>query len=631
MRVALHSRGSRVFLLASAALAMSAATADGARAATFCVGNPACASGPANNHATVASALAATAAAPGTDRVEISSGTYVEGPLATGATNVVEIVGVGATKPVITATASPSATVLSVDAPGSSVENVAFLVPGAADPTGLRLTKQAAVTNVSVTADPAAVNAVGILATGHNSSVLSGLDVNLAWGAGNSPTAVGLQAAGSAKIYASTLRAAIGIRVENSNNVDLQRLRVTADNGVLFLDSSGTVSSSLLKWSAPATMSYHYGLRVNNLSGATKTVYATNNTLVDDVGGPTTGIVSTVDTPGFNDVFVNSNVIHGFDASFLTDGTGSHNIVTVYSRYDVTPPQPVGVGSALYSGDPGFTDAPSGDFTLRRDSALVDAGDPGAVPTGGQPIPSARDLNGADRVINAVGTDAPVRDIGAYEVQNASPVAVINVLTPTPQTATPVSFSSAGSGDPDGDAVSVRWSFDDGTTADGPSAQKVFNVVGIQTVTLTITDATGLSATTAAQVQVTLGTLSVSLPRGTAKADANGRFKYRFACPAAATVACSGRVVFVTAKKVDPKRYARSARTSRKRRIWVAILYYKIAPGAARTHRVKTYPTFKSMLKRDRRVVLEARLTGSAENAKLTAGRTRLTVKATRR
>ena len=94
--------------------------------------------------------------------------------------------------------------------------------------------------------------------------------------------------------------------------------------------------------------------------------------------------------------------------------------------------------------------------------------------------------------MNAVGTDAATRDIGAYEVQNAAPIANLAVLTADPQTGYPVNFSAAGSSEPDGDVLTYVWSFDDGTTTAGPTAERLWQTAGIQTVRLTVTDSTGL-------------------------------------------------------------------------------------------------------------------------------------------
>jgi hypothetical protein len=48
--------------------------------------------------------------------------------------------------------------------------------------------------------------------------------------------------------------------------------------------------------------------------------------------------------------------------------------------------------------------------------------------------------------------------------------------------------------DPDGDAVTLAWAFDDGTAAAGPAVTKVWTTPGVHTARVTATDATGLHA-----------------------------------------------------------------------------------------------------------------------------------------
>ena len=63
--------------------------------------------------------------------------------------------------------------------------------------------------------------------------------------------------------------------------------------------------------------------------------------------------------------------------------------------------------------------------------------------------------------------------------------------------------------DPDGDAITFTWTFDDGTTVTGERAVKTWTVPGSHSATLTATDATGLSARHAFTIDV------VDAPAGT--------------------------------------------------------------------------------------------------------------------
>jgi hypothetical protein len=58
-----------------------------------------------------------------------------------------------------------------------------------------------------------------------------------------------------------------------------------------------------------------------------------------------------------------------------------------------------------------------------------------------------------------------------------------------------VSFNSAGSSDPDGDALTYAWAFGDGAGASGPTATHVYSSAGDYTASLSAADGYGASAT----------------------------------------------------------------------------------------------------------------------------------------
>jgi PKD repeat protein/heme-degrading monooxygenase HmoA len=69
-------------------------------------------------------------------------------------------------------------------------------------------------------------------------------------------------------------------------------------------------------------------------------------------------------------------------------------------------------------------------------------------------------------------------------------------------TGLPVSFDGSRSSDPDGTIVSYDWNFGDGHTGSGVTLTHTYSAAGLYTVTLTVTDSTGLTdaATTTADV-----------------------------------------------------------------------------------------------------------------------------------
>jgi PKD repeat protein len=89
-------------------------------------------------------------------------------------------------------------------------------------------------------------------------------------------------------------------------------------------------------------------------------------------------------------------------------------------------------------------------------------------------------------VVDPSGTVPPVAAAAASPASGSAPVNV--------------QFSSAGSMDPDGSIVAYAWNFGDGYTSTAPNPAHTFNAVGTYTVTLVVTDNTGLTGSTSLTV-----------------------------------------------------------------------------------------------------------------------------------
>ena len=105
-----------------------------------------------------------------------------------------------------------------------------------------------------------------------------------------------------------------------------------------------------------------------------------------------------------------------------------------------------------------------------------------------------------------------------YTPGNRAPVARVTANPNSGPKPLVVSFSSAGSSDPDGDTISYLWDFGDGTQSTSSSPVKIYDVVGTDTVnfdaTLTVTDTLGQTgqATTLISVNNTAPTVSIQTP-----------------------------------------------------------------------------------------------------------------------
>ncbi|MFF0022792.1 PQQ-dependent sugar dehydrogenase [Streptomyces sp. NPDC005496] len=140
------------------------------------------------------------------------------------------------------------------------------------------------------------------------------------------------------------------------------------------------------------------------------------------------------------------------------------------------------------------------------------------------------------RIEHVTGGHAPVAQAKANVTSGKAPLSV--------------TFSSAGTSDADGDALSYSWNFGDSTTSNAADPSHTYPANGQYTATLKVTDATGKSAT--ASVQITVGntapTVRIDLPGDGAIYDAGAAipFKVTVTDPEDGTVDCTKvKVTFI--------------------------------------------------------------------------------------
>ncbi|SDY89082.1 Glucose/arabinose dehydrogenase, beta-propeller fold [Asanoa ishikariensis] len=97
---------------------------------------------------------------------------------------------------------------------------------------------------------------------------------------------------------------------------------------------------------------------------------------------------------------------------------------------------------------------------------------------------------------------------------NRAPTAVATAQPTSGQAPLTVAFSSAGSTDPDGGALTYSWAFGDGTTSTAANPSKTYTSNGTYTATLTVRDPQGATGTASVQIGVgnTAPTVNITLP-----------------------------------------------------------------------------------------------------------------------
>jgi hypothetical protein len=250
-----------------------------------------------------------------------------------------------------------------------------------------------------------------------------------------------------------------------------------------------------------------------------------------------------------------NGIITGFATRFFRRGMpGQSDITTDYSDYSpgTQPNTDTGPGAITETNHldvpPGFVS--STDYRLSPGSALVDAGDPAGLAA----TEPATDLDGLPRISDGNGDCGSRRDIGAYEY-TAGPRAPRAVAVATPATSPAgqtVTFDAAGSCDPDGDALTYDWTFEDGGGGPGTSFGRAFSAPGLHVGTVTVTDSTGRSTKASALATVAAPALpafaGVSVGSGRLRVSKQRLVRVAVGCPAGVVGSCAGSLSLAGSK-----------------------------------------------------------------------------------
>lgn len=295
-----------------------------------------------------------------------------------------------------------------------------------------------------------------------------------------------------------------GVSVSSTNTFDFARLKIKGyqygiheDGGTLTLTDSLIDMGSTLN--ARGISAY------NGNSGTLPIGTTVKRTTIVGSGNNQRGLYIGADSP--NEVFTGSFedlVLYGtgtgFEAARCVGGGGAltADFYEWASNANINPLAGCSVGSGnrldLGAVSPGFRDAASGDYRLRSDSPLIDAGEGDGT--------GLTDLRGLARSVDGNDDATTKVDLGAYEYQRVAPTASLvvdkTVLAPVEQVAI-----EAEVGDVDGDQPVLAWTVDGTPVPDtGNALITAFDALGDHTVALTATDETGLTA--AASVVVTV-------------------------------------------------------------------------------------------------------------------------------
>ena len=473
--------------------------APAAHATDYCVApNTSCGG---TNVATFEAALDAADDADGPNRIFLGAATYTA-PTATGyvynrPTGQVEIAGAGRGQTILTAPIGGSPTALALySALGSSVHDLTVRLPqnAAAGYVGVLATGDLRRLDVIETVTQSN-GRFGVVLKGGS---LEDSTVTLA----DTPNSFGMLAQVSgAAVRGSTIQANNPLRFEHGGTVEHSVFR-GAGSGML-LEGDTTITDSLIAVTDPFGRAIT-GFASSGLDGTTNT---DGVTLIGPGTADSVAVGTTNEPYDTQKATVNivDTLIRGFGHALRTDGSspGEANVHAAYSDYDPSGNVDNGTGAITETnvtnlGDARFVDPAAGDYRLRGDSPLVDIGEPGTPAT-------LTDLAGLPRLVGAR------RDVGAYEYQARPPVAAI-AGPATAQTGQQVSFSGAGSSDPDGDPLGYAWTVDGTAAGSGPTLLTTFATPGSHTVALTVTDPGGRQSSTSQAVTVTGAPVDTTAP-----------------------------------------------------------------------------------------------------------------------
>lgn len=329
-------------------------------------------------------------------------------------------------------------------------------------------------TRVTVTKEGGTADAVAVSGSAPQGPTISDSVIDLIGGGGNAIEVTG--GATGAHVSRSRISSTGSVHALNIRNTPLILDSSVVVSGpgasavVLTADDGGPVTSTLRSSTIVGDSSLQAG---TDNAGSASTIEVSGSILTGSIGGGTGA--GTTNQVNCNDSHLSSLFV---SAGFANCGAATNNTS--------------GPADAL------FLSQPAGDYRLKAGSSAIDTGPDGALG-----LFSATDLARNPRQRDGSGDGSARVDKGAFEYQRLAPTASISGPDGGEAPAN-LSFQASFT-DPDpGDTVSYRWTFSHNAgVIEGPSASVSFPSAGTHSVTLTVTDPTGLTGTATKTVTVT--------------------------------------------------------------------------------------------------------------------------------
>jgi hypothetical protein len=418
-----------------------AATAVQAHAATFCVADPVCvAEGHNDSGSDLGDGLADAAANAGDDKVRVGPGSY-EGPFAYAPPGNLELVGAGDATVLHLPAGSANTTLLQLDR--ASVSSLRLAVGAGNANTGASLSRSST-EDLSIEFAAGSTNSVGVFLEGGTlraAHITTPPDANsVAVATGSLPY----------HITESDLRSGIGVlSFSPLLPARIDATRIDAPFGIIHHCGKLFVDDTLIAGEDMVTAAW-----ARDTSCAGDTELTLRHTTIAGAGDPgSTGVMVQAGGAG-NEVTVRvvNSIIHAVGHAMIRTAAdaGKASLIADWVSWVSAGVQSSNISGgtgALAAGEqvggaPGFADPAAGDFRLRADSVLVDAGDPVAL----QPDEPATDLEGRPRLAARYNGGAPRRDLGAFErspvAPPAPPAPPVPPGTPAPPGAAPAPLLS---------------------------------------------------------------------------------------------------------------------------------------------------------------------------------------------